>query len=86
MAVDGGMLERKRRWGLVREGSRQWRCQDGWIRRPLTLLRISPPLHVDPSMGGVDLGATAAMWRPGGGGGGGMGSMMATDQVSVGRI
>lgn len=71
MAVDGGMLERKRWWGLVREGSRQRRCQDGWIRRPLTLPRISPPLHADPSMGGVDLGTMAAEWRRGGGCGGG---------------
>lgn len=89
MAVDGGMLERKRWWGLVREGSRQRRCQDGWIRRPLTLPRISPPLHADPSMGGVDLGTMAAEWRRGGGGvgaGEGMGSMMATDQLSFGRI
>lgn len=84
VAVDGGMLERKRWWGLVREGSRQRRCQDGWIRRPLTLPRISPPLHVDPSMGGVDLGTMAAEWRRGWGEG--MGSMMATDQLSFGRI
>lgn len=68
VAVDGGMLKRKRRWGLVREGSRQRRCQDGWIRRPLTFPRISPPLHADPSMGGVDLGATVAVWRRGWGG------------------